>query len=332
MSGTPATSSELNSTSEVDERVLLPDLADSMEFETAATALRRRLRMWGQHLRAGKMRLMTPEDFFEDDFFSDQRQLNRDLLERVRAGVYDERSDVEVAVALLRLAHDELQSYGTDDSQRTDEQGIRLILRTSRQLAKRLGVAFELPFSDYRTFRTYWVANDGYGSWQARRDILNEHFEPMHAELAQLEDDELGSILAKPITSHPGTGWNRVDTEINELRRHFHAARSAQDYRNVGNDCVAVLERLSEIVFDPEHHLKEGEQVPPVASTKIRLGKFVEHAATGTANAEVRKLARAAIELAQAIKHQGEPTRRNAGIAADSVILLANLLRRLSEA
>ena len=277
------------------------------------------------------MRLMTPEDFFDDDFFSDQRVLNRELLERVRAGACNDRSDVEVAVALLRLAHDELEAYGTDGAQRTDEQGIRLILRTSRQLSKRLGVAFELPFSDYRTFRTYWVANDGYGSWQARRDILNRLFEPVHFELAQLEDDELGSILAKPITSHPGTGWNRVDTEINELRRHFHAAHSAQDYRNVGNDCVAVLERLSDIVFDPEIHLEEGEQVPPVANTKVRLGKFVEQAAPGSANAEIRKVARAAIELAQAIKHQGEPTRRNAGIAADSVILLANILRRLAE-
>jgi len=94
---------------------------------------------------------------------------------------------------------------------------------------------------------------------------------------------------------------------------------------------VAVLERLSEVVFDPELHLKEGEQVPPVTNTKDRLGRFVEHAASGPPNAEIRKVARAAIELAQAVKHQGEPTRRNAGIAADSVILLANLLRRLAE-
>ena len=274
---------------------------------------------------------VTPEDFFEDDFVSDKRLLNHELLERVRAGVYNDRSDVEVAAALLRLAHDELEAYGTDGKQRTDERGIRLILRTSQRLLKRLGVVLDLPFSDYRRFRSYWVANDGHGSWQARRDILNEFFEPVHVQLAELEDDELGSVLAKPVTSHPGTGWSRVDTEINEMRRHFGSARSAQDYRNVGNDCVAVLERLSKVAFDPELHLKEGEQVPAVANTKDRLGRFVENAASGPANAEIRKVARAAIELAQAIKHQSEPTRRNAGIAADSVILLANLLRRLAE-
>ncbi len=278
-----------------------------------------------------QLKLVTPEDFFEDDLVSDRYLLNHELLKRVRAGTYNDRSDVEVATALLRLAHDELEAYGTDEQQRTDEHGIRLILRTSWQLSKRLDIVLDLPFSDYRTFRSHWMANDGYGSWQARRDILNELFEPVHLQLAQLEDDELGSALAKPVTSHPGTGWSRVDTEINEIRRHFGSARSPQDYRNVGNDCVAVLERLSEVVFDPERHLREGEREPPVANTKDRLGRFVDNAASGPANAEIRKVARAAIELAQAIKHQGEPTRRNAGIAADSVILLANLLRRLAE-
>lgn len=232
---------------------------------------------------------VTPEDFFDDDFSSDRRVLNSELLERVRAGTYHDRSDVEVSVALLRLAHDEFEAYGTDGSQRTDERGIRLILRTSRQLLKRIGIVLELPFSDYGTFRTHWVANDGYGSWQARRDILNDLFEPLHRKLAQLEDDELGSDLAKPITGHPGTGWDRVDKEINELRRHFQAARSAQDYRNVGNDCVAVLERLGEVVFDPEIHLEEGEQAPPIAHTKARLGKFVDHAASSPANAKSQK-------------------------------------------
>lgn len=274
---------------------------------------------------------MTPEDFFTDDLFADKRLLDVKLLGQIRAGNHTGHSDVEVAVALLRLAHDELEAYGTGGTDRTDEDGIRLILRTSRILLQRLGVPLELPFSDYRTFHSHWVANGAYGSWQARRDILNNLFEPAHQELARLEDHELVSTLAKPITSHTGTGWSRVDAEINELRRHFGAARSAQDYRNIGNDCVAVLERLSEALFDPELHLKEGEQVPPVANTKVRLGRFVEHAASGPTNAEIRKLARAAIELAQAVKHQSEPTRRNAGIAADSVILLANLLRRLAQ-
>ena len=138
-------------------------------------------------------------------------------------------------------------------------------------------------------------------------------------------------MLARPVTTHPGTGWSRADEEINELRRHFAAARSPQDYRNVGNDCVAVLERLSEAVFDADRHVQNGQDIPPVAKTKQRIGAFVGHASAGPANAEIRKVARAVIELAQAVKHRDTPTRRDAGIAADSVIQLANILRRLAE-
>lgn len=194
-----------------------------------------------------------------------------------------------------------------------------------------MGVPFDLPFSDYRRFYSYWVANGCSGSWQARRDILNGLFEPVHLELARLEDAEISSTLARPITTHPGTGWSRVDAEINELRRHFAMARSEQDYRNVGNDCVAVLERLSEAVFDPSRHLGPGEDSPPVANTKLRLGRFVEHAAEGPPNSKIRKVAGAVIELAHAVKHRGTPTRRDAGIAADSVIQLADILRRLMD-
>jgi hypothetical protein len=45
----------------------------------------------------------------------------------------------------------------------------------------------------------------------------------------------------------------------------------------------------------------------------------------------VRRVVNAVIELAQKVKHNPTPTRQQAGIAADSVIMLANILRRLHE-
>jgi hypothetical protein len=37
------------------------------------------------------------------------------------------------------------------------------------------------------------------------------------------------------------------------------------------------------------------------------------------------------IELAHSVKHSSNPTRREAGIAADAVILLTNILRRVDQ-
>lgn len=282
---------------------------------------------------SGETGPVYPEDFFVDgdDFLLEPSGLDIDLLRRVRANEDVGHSDIELASALVRLVHDELERYGTDGDTRTDEREIRAAIRTARTLVERLGLELKLPFSDFGTFRSHWLREDGYGSWQARRDILNDLFADLHDQLARLEDGEIGSALVAPATSHPGSGWPRVDTEVNELRRHFQAARTAQDYRNVGNDCVAVLERLSEQVFDPAAHLRDGEEEPPAANTKQRLGRFIEDSAAGPSNTEVRKVARAVIELAQAVKHQSAPTWRDAGIAADSVIQLANILRRLDE-
>jgi hypothetical protein len=161
--------------------------------------------------------------------------------------------------------------------------------------------------------------------------MLHEIFDPLHDQLAALEQRSLMATLADPVSTHKRTGWPEVDTEISELRRHFQGARTTQDYRNVGLDCVAVTESLSAQVYDPEKHLRDGEEEPPVANTKQRLERFVGDAVSGPENATLRKLARSTIEYAQHVKHSGTPTRRQAGIAADAVIQLANILRRLDD-
>jgi len=281
---------------------------------------------------------MRPSDFFIEEGGVDaflglpSRRLNDDLIDALRRRPLADRDDIEVAVPLARLIHDELQSYGTGGGQEMDDEQMREALQALRAVAQRLGVAdFDVPFRDFSSFRTWWVDNGAYGSWQARRDLLSSIFNSLHDRLADMEQQALTSSLVDPISPHARTGWSGVDTEISELRRHFLNARTPQDYRNVGHDCVSVTEALSREVYDPTRNLREGEEEPPVANTKQRLDRFVDDAAPGPDNAALRKLARASIELAQHVKHSTTPNRREAGIAADAVIQLANLLRRLDE-
>ncbi|TDW28936.1 hypothetical protein EDD25_0606 [Cryobacterium psychrophilum] len=258
--------------------------------------------------------------------------LDMELLAQVRTGVVVGHPDAEVAVALARLNHDEFEKFGTDSTQLLTEVGSRETLRSLISVAKRLGISdFSPPFSDFSTFKTYWNRNDGYGSWQARRDMLNIVFEPLHVRLADLEAGNISSSLVSSISPHKTTGWPRVDEEIAELRRHFEIAVSPQDYRNAGNDCVTVLEALSAVVYDAAVHLRSGESEPPVASTKDRFDRYVEVSMPGPENASLRKLTRASIEMAQGVKHRPSGTRMEAGIAADAVIQLANIFRRLQE-
>ena len=287
---------------------------------------------------------VRPSDFLieepveEDAFFAipgvTKKRANEELLGELRRHPLAEQTDVEVGVGLARLVHDELQAYGTGGGQVMDDEQVGLAIQALQAVTRRLGIDdLNVPFRDFTSFRSWWIRRgaSGGGGWQARRDLLSEVFDSLHDRLAHMELAALESSLADPISPHPRTGWSAVDTEIGELRRHFNSARTPQDYRNVGNDCVAVTEMLSAQVYDPKWHLRGGEEEPPVAKTKLRIERFIDDAAPGSDNAALRKLARAAIEYAQHVKHSETPTRTEAGVAADAVILLANILRRLAE-
>lgn len=263
---------------------------------------------------------------------STTRVLNEQLLLDLTRGPLPDRSDIEVAVALARFAHEEFEGHGTSGAEISQEESV-VVMRALKSVLARLGIStFEPPFRDFNTFYKHWrsVGAVGTGGWQARRDILDEYFDPLHAILDEREAGSIISTLATAISPHRAVGWPRVDEELSELRRHFETASTRQDYSNIGNDVVAVLEALSEVVYDHSTHGQAGEDEPPVASTKARLDRFIEVSLDGAGNAPLRKLARASIELAQAVKHRrGTATRLEAGIAADSVILLSNLLRRV---
>jgi hypothetical protein len=257
-------------------------------------------------------------------------RLDEELLDELRRKPAAGRDDLEVAIALAHLVHDELEAYGTNGQQRLDEPQIALAIRALSAVLKRLGIQFELPYRNFSTFRTFWIRNDCSGSWQARRDLLDERFEPLHHRLMRLEETTL-EALVNPVSPRAGTGWPVVDEEIKELRRRFQSSTTAQDYRAVGTHCVGVLDALSRTVYDPSRHLREGETVPPPDKSKQRIGRYVEDTLAGPEHEDLRALTNKAIEFAHHVKHSSTPTRREAGIAADAVILLANILRRLEQ-
>jgi hypothetical protein len=282
---------------------------------------------------------MRPEDFIEDTvkpsgfgFDSTVHRFRRELARRLRQGPLDNATDVEVAVGLARLIHDELEAFGTGGGEVLDDADMREALQALRAVCGRLGAGMpDVPFRDFTTFRSYWIRTgaSGSGGWQARRDILSGIFDALHDQLADFESQSLTSSLAEAVSPRGRTGWTKVDAEVAELRRHFQTATTPQDYRNVGNDCVIVIEAVSAAAYDLARHLRPNESGPPVARTKDRLDRIVEVELPGPENAELRKLSRATIEAAQAIKHRTTSSRRDAGLAADATIMLANLMRRL---
>lgn len=242
-------------------------------------------------------------------------------------------SDLAVALALMDLVRDDFQLSGTSGDHRIRDAGMRTAIRALESTSARPGYPFSLPFRDHAAWKSYWVRQGapGSGGWQARRNLLSDLFDASYATMTAALDRAPEVTLVEAASEHERLGWPEVDTEVGELRRHFRAARTSQDYRAVGNDSVHITEAMSREVYVHERHTPAGEEEPPVTKTKLRFDRYIDSQLPGSDNTELRKLARATIEMAQAVKHRGTPTRREAGLAADAVILLANMLRRLAE-
>ena len=244
-------------------------------------------------------------------------------------------TDLDVTLALMDLVRDDLQHSGTEGSGsgRISDIDMRVAVRALERSSERAGQPFKLPFRDHTTWKSYWIRKGaaGTGGWQARRDLLGDLFDESYASLMAAQDRALDSTLAEAVSPRERLGWHEVDTAIGELRKHFRTAETPQDYKAVGLDCVTITEALGRVVYNHARHTPAGEAEPHEGKTKLRLERYIEERLPGAESAELRKLTRAAIEMAEAVKHGRTPDRTKAGIAADAVILLANMLRRLEE-
>ena len=163
---------------------------------------------------------MIPQDFFESAELAElvanpwdsslaEGRFNVSLVQSLRSRSLETRPDLEAALALAALVQDELMAYGTGGGQRLSDDDMGLSLSALRAVTKRLGVAFEPPYRNFTTFRTYWLRNDAQGSWQARRDLLETLFEPLHRELIRMEELTFEG-LAKAVSPKQTTGWPAV--------------------------------------------------------------------------------------------------------------------------
>lgn len=276
---------------------------------------------------------MGPEDYILGVGTSQGATLNTALIDSLRSGPLAGHTDVDAALALAQLVDDELTAYGTDGGgQLSADRDIAAMLVALRAALRRLGIDLVVPFRNYATFRSHWISvgASGGGGWQARRDLVRDMFDPVHQQLLVMEARHHESV-ADPISPRGFTGWALVDDEVRELRKRFGTASTPQDYRAIGSHCVGVLEALSAQVYDPALHLAPGAEEPPVAKSKDRIGAYISSTLGGARNEDVRGVAVKAIALAHHVKHSPTTTRRDAGIAADTVVMLANILRRLGE-
>ena len=257
-------------------------------------------------------------------------QVNRELINLVRVGPLDGFDDVLIGERILELTRSEFEKYGTDRTNVFDNDDARNALSSLKACCMRLGITeIDFPFRDFTTFRSWWLKNGASYSWQARRDLLENVFNPLVKRFDNLMLGIPQRTLFEPLNFNSRTAWPKIQEEIEQLRKHATSANSDADIRNLGNDCVVIIEKLSALLYRHADHGDNSLGEEPPTKTKNRLTAIVEREFLSTSSHELVKVVRSTIELAQAIKHNHNPTLMDTMILAETTIFLVAMLDRL---
>lgn len=288
---------------------------------------------------------MKVDDFFDftevEDIFGfvtlQPTKLKTELIDALARKPLPNFDDKQVAIVLLSLLRDEFVTYGTEGEQKTNNDDIKLVLRTVKVILNRNSLPeLRLPFRSFDGFYDYWHQEGmvGGGSWATRRGYIQGQFNPLIELIEDKIDAAYFTGMSTPVSELPPIGdWQRIRDEIAQLRSRYAAAKTPQDYSAVGTACVRIIEGVSRVAYRHDVHGENGEiGEPPIDKTNIRIGRVIEVGLSGRKNAELRALARSSSEVAHKVKHATTPNALQAGIASDATILLASIVQRIEQA
>lgn len=232
--------------------------------------------------------------FAVDDLFRDEpdplgrafprQALDTRQVDQLRQSPSTELADVDAAVALLELLQSEYLAFGTDGGQRLSNQEVGLVHRTARAVLRRQGLEFSPGWSDFTSFKSYWVANDGHGSWAARRGMVGAAFSTLLEQLHDRQDaTESGSIAARALDALPDASAIRE-----HLRRLAHSVDS--DPRLAVSVAKDLVESTAKLVLKERGVVYSGKEDLPALVSRAQEALKLSAAGVPDASEEAQAL------------------------------------------
>jgi hypothetical protein len=126
------------------------------------------------------------------------------------------------------------------------------------------------------------------------------------------------------------TGWNRVDRCIDKVIYHLETAKTEEDFQVVGLLCREALISLAQAVYDPSIH-KNVDSVPPSKTdAKRMLENYFSTEMAGGSNEELRKHAKAALDLANNLQHKRTANLQDASLCSEATRTVINIVAIIS--
>jgi hypothetical protein len=131
------------------------------------------------------------------------------------------------------------------------------------------------------------------------------------------------------------TPWEDINKDQEHLLALLKTTKEIQDFQNIGNSSRTIMEKVSNIVFDPVKHLPETKETDlSKGKYKNRLRAYIYSELGGSDNKEVRLFAYSIIEsceksinLSNALTHDLKATSLMAESSVMGVLTTLNIIR-----
>ncbi|MHB8717270.1 MAG: hypothetical protein ACYDAC_00040 [Candidatus Dormibacteria bacterium] len=185
---------------------------------------------------------------------------------------------------------------------------------------ERRGLAYPFPWSDLWEWHSFWSGK--LGGYAARRTHVRGLLSPT-VDAIELQRPSFAVM-------DPGTDlgtWAQLDARVAGLAAELLGAASRDDIQDVGRRAREILIDCARLLADPSL-VPDGDDPPRTSDAKAWLDLFLRRHAAGAAREELRRLVRAAWDLAQKVTH-GDVGRVDAFAAAQATVLVVRTLQQL---
>jgi hypothetical protein len=189
----------------------------------------------------------------------------------------------------------------------------------------RLGLTSPFPWRDLWEWYGRWSSGD-LPSYASRRQYIRELSAPI--------DDELSRRLSSARLVDWGSDrqtWASLEARLDGLKKELDAATDLDDLQDVGRRAREIIIDAANLVFDISM-VPDGDDPPKGSDAKRRIELFLDTRAAGTSHVELRRLIRAAWDLANSITHSSRVGRIDAFAAAQGTVVIVRCLQEIERA
>jgi hypothetical protein len=229
-------------------------------------------------------------------------------------------NEVELQAALLTAVATGGEDFRLKRVQRQYTDRRRRLIAALRQH----GLAYPFPWQDLSQWYGYWTGNN-LGTYAQRRVAIRRFVAPT---IEALEQHRSGLRV-----SDPGSGpltWANLDARVDGLVAELDGAITRDDLQDVGRRSREILIDCARLLADPSV-VPAGRLPPKTGDAKAWLDLFLGARASGASRDGLRRLVRAAWDVAQTVTH-GDVERVDAFAAAQATVLVVRTAQALAGA